>query len=227
MLDRFTSNLDLVDIIARQVGRAIGQTVELEELVSFGREGLLAAARRYERSRGVPFRAYANFRVRGAVLDGVRAMSRLPRRIHQRIAAWDAANRLSEGAAEDVHLPPVPGVGPAQTEQALAAHLAGMATAMAIGLVAGAPHTAEGEGSVVPRVSDPEEILAKSELLRIANAAIDQLSPDEAALLRRHYLQGERFDHVAAELGLSKSWASRLHTRAIRKLTKRLRGLAR
>jgi len=43
-------------------------------------------------------------------------------------------------------------------------------------------------------------------------------------LIRRHYLEGERFDHVAAELGLSKSWASRLHTRAIGRLTKRLAG---
>ena len=47
-----------------------------------------------------------------------------------------------------------------------------------------------------------------------------------AVLIRRHYLEGERFDQVAAELGLSKSWASRLHTRAIGRLTKRLAGRA-
>jgi RNA polymerase sigma factor for flagellar operon FliA len=50
------------------------------------------------------------------------------------------------------------------------------------------------------------------------------LRHDEAELVRRHYLQGERFDHVAQQLGLSKSWASRLHTRAIRRLSRRLRG---
>jgi RNA polymerase sigma factor for flagellar operon FliA len=46
-------------------------------------------------------------------------------------------------------------------------------------------------------------------------------------LIERHYLRGERFDHVAASLNLSKSWASRLHTRAIGLLTRRLKVLAR
>ncbi len=53
--------------------------------------------------------------------------------------------------------------------------------------------------------------------------AIAELPEQEAMLVRRHYIEGDRFDQVAAELGLSKSWASRLHTRAIQKLTKRLR----
>ena len=54
--------------------------------------------------------------------------------------------------------------------------------------------------------------------------AIGDLPEQEAELVRRHYLEGERFDLVAKDLGLSKSWASRLHTRAIVRLTKRLRG---
>jgi RNA polymerase sigma factor for flagellar operon FliA len=53
------------------------------------------------------------------------------------------------------------------------------------------------------------------------------LPENEAVLVRRHYLEGERFDHVAKELGLSKSWASRLHTRAIKRLTEALRGQSR
>ena len=53
--------------------------------------------------------------------------------------------------------------------------------------------------------------------------AISELPADESELVRRHYLENERFDHVATELGLSKSWASRLHTRAIGRLAKRLK----
>ena len=51
--------------------------MEHDDLVSFGREGLLDAARRYDESRGVPFRVYASFRVRGATYDGVRRTSAL------------------------------------------------------------------------------------------------------------------------------------------------------
>ena len=68
--------------------------------------------------------------------------------------------------------------------------------------------------------------LVVAELLAVVCAAIEELAPQEATLLRRHYLEGERFDHVAEDLGLSKSWASRLHTRAISRLARRLRGAA-
>ena len=53
--------------------------------------------------------------------------------------------------------------------------------------------------------------------------AIAQLPDNEAQLVRRHYIDGESFEQVADELGLSKSWASRLHARAISRLSKRLR----
>ncbi len=82
VLERFSSGLPLVDIIARQILRTLGGVAELDELLSFGREGLWDAARRFDESRGVPFRGYANFRVRGSIIDGVRASSRLSRRTH-------------------------------------------------------------------------------------------------------------------------------------------------
>ncbi len=225
-MERFNATLDLVDIVARQVGRAIGQNLELEELLSYGREGLLDAARRYDAARGVPFRAYANYRVRGAIIDGVRSQARLPRRTYERLTALAAGDRFSEGAAEDAHSPPPPGHSPVEAERALAEHLAGMATAMAVGLVTGAARGEDGELTTLVTSDDPESATARAELLALVRAAIDELAPQEAELVRRHYLDGERFDAVAQDLGLSKSWASRLHTRAIKRLSKRLRGAA-
>ncbi len=224
VLERFHGALELVEIVARQIRRTVGPGVELDDLLSHGREGLLDAARRYDASRGVPFRAYANFRVRGAIIDGVRAAARLPRRVHERLRALDAAGRVSEGAAEDaLGASPPPG-SVADAERALERHLAAMATAMAVGLVAEAARGEEGEVTSVDTRQSPEEALASAELLARVRGAIEELPPEEAELVRRHYLNGERFDHVAAELGLSKSWASRLHTRAIGRLSKRLRG---
>ncbi len=221
---RFEANLDLVEIIARQVGRKSGDALELDDLLSYGREGLLDAARRYDPTRGVPFRSYANFRVRGAIIDGVRAMSRLPRRVHERLGAIAAASRVSEGALEDLQVPRPPGSGPAEAERALAEHLGAMATAMAVGLLAPTARDADGDPTpLVAESASPEEALSRAELLDLVVRAMNELPEDERELVRRHYLNGERFDHVAAELGLSKSWASRLHTRAIGRLTKRLK----
>jgi RNA polymerase sigma factor FliA len=223
-LRRFEESLGLVESIARQIGKAVGSSVELDELRSFGREGLLDAARRYDPSRGVPFRAYANYRVRGAIFDGVRKLSRLPRRTYERLNGLAAAAAASEGAVEDLMTSGSPAVSAAaHADAALADHLAALATAMAVGLVAPTGRNDEGERTPIEQAEDPEAAFAHAELLALVSTAISDLPHEEAQLVRRHYLEGERFDVVASELGLSKSWASRLHTRAMGRLAKRLK----
>jgi RNA polymerase sigma factor FliA len=217
--------MDLVDLIARQLARELGRSAELDDLRAMGHQGLLEAARRFDETRGVTFRRFANYRVRGAMLDGVRKSAPLPRRAHARIRALEAALLVAETAAED-------GAGPASNdaranEQKLTEHLADMATAMAVGLLATPAIGDGGEPSAVDGSLSPEEAVANAELRRLVVDALRELPDDERELVRRHYLEGERFDHVAASLGLSKSWGSRLHTRAVARLTKRLRGLAR
>jgi len=225
VLARFQAELELVEILARQIARSVGPHADLGDLQSFGREGLLDAARRYDPERGVAFRAYANFRVRGAIIDGIRDTAQLPRRIHSRLSGLAAANQHSEGAVEDLGSAPPPGATPSDADLALTDHLAGMATAIAMGLVANVGHGEDGEPVGLSRGPNPEEAAASAELRAIVRDTIASLPEEEAELVRRHYFDGERFDHVAESLGLSKSWASRLHTRAMVRLTKRLRGV--
>ena len=222
VLERFQAELELVEIVARQIARSMGPAVELEDLLSFGREGLLDAARRFESERGVPFRAYANFRVRGAIIDGVRSLAQLPRRVYERLNGMSAALKVSEGAADDAFASSVSGTRE-QADQALGEHLAAMAAAITIGLIAPTSVGEEGEQIQVSTADSPEDAVSRAELLAVVQAAISDLPEEEAVLVRRHYLDGERFDHVAQSLGLSKSWASRLHTRAMARLSKRLR----
>ena len=223
VLERFRAETDLVEIVARQIFRSMGSSVELDDLRSFGREGLLDAARKFDSERGVPFRAYANFRVRGAIIDGIRSTAQLSRRVYERLNGLSAALKVSEGAAEDAF---GPGSGSrSQADQALGDHLAAMAAAMTVGLIAPVAVGEEGERIQVSTLEGPEDAVARAELLAVVERAIEDLPQEEAALVRRHYLEGERFDHVAESLGLSKSWASRLHTRAMQRLAKRLRSV--
>jgi RNA polymerase sigma factor for flagellar operon FliA len=222
VLERFQAQLELVDIVARQVARTLGSVVELDDLRSFGREGLLDAARKFDSGRGVPFRAYANFRVRGAIIDGIRSLAQLPRRTYERLNGLSAALKVSEGAADDTFTSPASATR-AQADQALGDHLAAMAAAITVGLIAPTGVGEEGEHVQVSTADNPEEAVSRAELLTIVQEAIAELPEEEAVLVRRHYLEGERFDHVAQSLGLSKSWASRLHTRAMQRLARRLR----
>jgi len=226
VLERFHAHMDLVDLIARQLARELGRSAELDDLRAMGHQGLLEAARRFDEGRGVTFRRFANYRVRGAMLDGVRKSAPLPRRAHARIRALEAALLVAETAAEDAGSSAIADDARA-SEQKLTEHLADMATAMAVGLLATPAVGDEGEPSAVDTALSPEEAVAQAELRTIVIDALEELPSDERELVRRHYLEGERFDHVAASLGLSKSWGSRLHTRAVARLTKRLRSLAR
>jgi RNA polymerase sigma factor for flagellar operon FliA len=222
-LERFKSALPLVDAIARKVAQSLGRGTDYEDLRSFGQEGLLMAARRFDPSHEVPFRAYASYRVRGAMIDGIRKNAQLPRRVHEKLRMMSAADTYSESAAPDAMTEAARGDTRADAQRRLDEHLARMATAMAAGLVGETATDEAGEPITIARDRSPEEAVEHAELRALLERQIDELPEQEAELVRRHYFEGERFDHVAAELGLSKSWASRLHTRAIGRLTKRLR----
>jgi len=223
VLARFHEGLPAVKPIAIRLKRSLGRTAEVDDLISYGQTGLLDAARRFDPERGVPFRAFANFRIRGAILDGVRQLSHLPRRVHERLKAFESATLFSEGAAEDLNARTPPGQTAQDRERRLIEHLAGMATAVALGLISETGTDDQGAvTAVAPSDLSPEEHSIRQQLLDLVEEGIESLPEQEAVLIRRHYLEGERFDQVARELGLSKSWASRLHTRAIERLTKRL-----
>ena len=232
ILERYQSAVDLVGVVARQVRRAVGPAVGTAELESCGNEGLLDAARRFEPSRRVPFRAYAYVRIRGAILDGVRAIMPMPRRTWEKLRGIEAMDRVSASLIEDeINKEPERGEAfdtkpldsACAADVALADHLAAMATAMAVGMLSRPVVSDEGgEPTLGDERDDPEQAALRSEREWRLEFAIHSLPREEQILVREHYLEGQRFDVVAERLGLSKSWASRLHRRAIERLGKRL-----
>jgi RNA polymerase sigma factor for flagellar operon FliA len=103
----------------------------------------------------------------------------------------------------------------------LAAYLVGIATAMTVGILAGGSReNFDADGYDVT----PEDRLAEAEILARIKEIVAELSLQERTLVERHYFAGETLDHAAKSLGLSKSWGSRLHARAIKHIAGRLRG---
>jgi RNA polymerase sigma factor for flagellar operon FliA len=218
VLARFNAELDLVDIIARQLGRRVSRAVSLDDLRSFGREGLLQAARSFDSSRGVPFRRWANVRIRGAMIDGLRQWGNLPRRLYRELRAFETADRVLEAYDEEDAANPA--TTPEAADARLTSYLAGLATAIAVGTMVAAPRE-----SIDPDGRDvtPEDLLAQAELLARVKEIVGDLPVQERTLVERHYFGGETLDDAAASLGLSKSWGSRLHARAIESIARELR----
>lgn len=216
---RVHEGMPVVDIIARQLRRELG-TVEIDDLRSAGHEALLQAARSFDPSVGVPFRRWVNLRVRGAMLDAIRTQGGVPRRIYLRLRAIEAADHMSEAAIEEE--PRTTTLAEADADARLSSYLAGIATAMALGLLAQPVRGPDGDDALGTE-ERPDDALAHAQMMAQVREAVASQPEAERHLLTRHYFDGMKFDDAAKELGLSKSWASRLHARAIEGVTRELK----
>lgn len=211
VLARVTEGLPLVDIIARQMRRQFGAHVQVDDLASQGREALLAAARSFDAERGIPFRRWANLRIRGAMIDSVRQSGSLPKRVYRKLRALQAADLVHDAANEEQ------AAAPPQTAEAADARvgdqLASAAMAMALSFLS--PRRGEALESAKDPDHSPESNVGHAQLIARIKLAIAELPDQERTLLTRHYFDEVNLDEAARELGLSKSWASRLHARGI------------
>lgn len=189
----------------------LGLETDPEDLVAYGFQGLLEARARFEPGRGVQFKSFAYYRIRGALLDGVRVMGWLPRRAYARMRALEALDALGESGTS------ARPTAPASNAEAGLRAIEGI-----LGRVATAYFTGAALDDTPELHVSPEARLLAQERRVLALRAIETLPDEEQRLVRGHYLEGRRFDEIASELGLSKSWASRLHSRALDRLREAL-----
>lgn len=201
----------LVRLVARRTAAGLVSGVDVEDLVSDGTFGLVEAIDRFEPSRGLAFSSFAVGRIRGAMLDGLRALDWVPRSVR-------AGTRALEVAAEDL----ARSLGRPPTDAELAARV-GIEEEACRRLRAQADR-----GLLVPL--DEADGDAEDGALRyvqdagaaeegvLLGAAIDGLPEREALIVRLHDLLGVTLLEVAGLLGISHSRAFQLHERALRLL---------
>jgi RNA polymerase sigma factor for flagellar operon FliA len=211
--------MDLVDIISRAMQRELGgRRLSFEEMRSYGQEALLKSARSFDPTRGVPFRRWANLRIRGSIIDGLRT-EHLPRRLYEKLRAMEKADQVQEAMLEEDAAQP-----PRDAEAAdarLNQYMTHMATAMAVSLVSAAPTDQIEE--YAHETFTAEDALERAQLVAAVREAIATRAEGERRLLELYYFEGKTLDEAGKVLGLSKSWCCRLHARAIEGLTKELK----
>src|SRR5262249_26112420 len=72
---RIIEHLGQVQIIARKIRERLPAYVDLDDLIGYGTVGLMKAVKAFDPSRGAQLRTYAEHRIRGAILDGLRGMN--------------------------------------------------------------------------------------------------------------------------------------------------------
>src|SRR5579883_2745100 len=105
-------HLPQVRLIARRIHERLPESVHLEDLISTGIVGLIAAIDRFDPSQNVKLKTYAEYKIRGAILDSLRGLDWAPRQQRKRAKQIEAAI-----AALEQELQRVP------TEEEIAAHL--------------------------------------------------------------------------------------------------------
>ncbi|MCS6913570.1 MAG: sigma-70 family RNA polymerase sigma factor [Myxococcales bacterium] len=211
-------HIPLVRSIARRLCKQM-PGIDLEDLVGFGMQGLLEAAQRYDRRHGVVFSTFAYYRVRGAMFDGVRAMGWLPRGEYARLRFEERANALLENlsARASAELEAAEGKDPLEQEaEQLASALSGVATVF-VTLMGSLNQT-----TLLDERPAPLEQIEQRQLAERLRRALSRLPDKERRLIDLYYFGDQTLEQVGAELGLSKSWTSRLHARAVALLREEL-----
>jgi len=198
--------------LAAQVRKQFTAQLEMEELVSYGQVGLLEAAERFDPKVGANFLTFAHYRIKGAIYDGLHKMGMLR-------GADARVGRLSERAS--AHLGNL-----SDREQGggsrggsfdddvmdISSAVTGLAMVFATSLEGG------GDGGFSDDSLPADQRLELEQLKSRVRRAIELLPEKERRLLQGYYFQNKTLEEAGAEIGQSKSWASRLHARAIERL---------
>jgi RNA polymerase sigma factor for flagellar operon FliA len=200
----------LVRSIAAQLKSRLGVNLEFEELMSCGRLGLLEAAERFDYKLGVSFKTFAYYRIRGAMYDGLRKMEVITRRKDPRIKFEEAANQLmgSEAARTSVE-------ARKPTLKDEIEEVKGIISALVPIYFLTSDALDQIKETEQANVEQQAVFAQEKGMLR---QAMGKLSKNERMLIDYYYYQDMTLEEAAAKLGLSKSWASRLHAKALAKL---------
>jgi RNA polymerase sigma factor for flagellar operon FliA len=200
-----TSCQGLVRSIAWKIHQRLPRSVELDDLIGYGQVGLAEAARDFDRNRKVQFTTYAYYRVRGAILDGLSSMSWFTKADYARGRYERSANELLT-----------------ETNEANSGDDVSWFERTTVSLSMSYLMTHYCEESHACEISDPgvppSEVAEAVDLHDIIGELVCNLPHREQALIRGVYFEGLSIKEAGESIGISKAWASRLHTRVLNSL---------
>lgn len=214
----------LVTSVASRVGMKLPSTVEHADLVSYGMFGLIDAIEKFEPDREIKFETYATSRIRGAILDELRANDWVPRSVRSKARAVDRAHAELEAT---LHRAPTDREIADHMEIALSdlrsiRHLVSTVNLVALDEVFGAGDQVEAVGQLDTghgtRSADPARTFESKETKFLLSQAMDQLGEREKIMLVLYYYEGMTLAEIGAVLGVTESRISQMHTAAMGRL---------
>ena len=199
--------------IVRKVSKTVSASVDFDDLMGYAKVGLIEAAERFDSRYKVDFRTFAFYRIRGAIYDGLRTQGWLSRTQFSKHQFEEAANHYMRANNDRVAAGGASKHGSATAE--IKDSIMNLASVYIMSLDA-----AEGlqvKDEVSPTADSSCELAQTRDRVR---QAIEKLPEKERQLIKLYYYGGMTLDEAGVSLGLSRSWTSRLHARALEQLQK-------
>ena len=221
----------LVSRVANRVGIGLPSNVEVGDCTSYGMFGLIDAIEKYDPERGVRFEPYAMSRIRGAILDELRALDWIPRSVRQKARTVERGYQALEAR---LHRSP--------TEAELAAELEvtveelqqtfsqiSVVNVMALDELLAVTEDQPGAMSLGDTLADldaddPVAIFESQETRGILLGAIAELTERERRVIHLYYVEGLTLAEVGEHVGVSESRVCQIHSKAMLALRTKLSG---
>lgn len=218
--------LPLVKFIAHRISARLPSHVDVDDLIHSGILGLMDAVKKFEPDRNVKFKTYAEQRIRGAILDGLRDLDWVPRSLRRKKKDIETAYHQLEQQK-----------GRAATDEEVAAHL-GLTLeelqhslddlkGVSLGTFMEAGENSEGE-SLISFIPDPDgenphiQLQAK-EVRTLLKNAVDRLPTKERFVVQLYYYDELTMKEIGTLLNITESRVSQLHTKSMLRLRGKLK----
>ena len=218
----------MVKYVANRIAMRLPPHVEVDDLISVGVLGLIDAIDKYDPSRGAKFKTYAEFRVRGAILDELRSMDWVPRSVRQKASAMDRVvqklqNKLGR-PPEDDEIAGEMGisldelfVALNETKSMPILSLEDLGIAKESGEQQSLLDCLAGKGD-----ADPQTQLRLKEII---SKAIDTLPEKERLIISLYYYEELTMKEIGEVLGITESRVSQIHSKAVFRLRNKLKSI--
>jgi len=220
----------LVKYVAGRLGSGLPAHVDEGDLISYGLLGLISAIERYDPDRDIKFETYAIVRIKGAIIDELRALDWVPRSVRSRAREIERAIAELESklgrAPTDEEIATKIGITEEELEESL--------TDISRSSIAALDElwSVSGEGdqvSLLDTIEDteapsPAEALDETDVRETLADAIARLPEREKLVITLYYYEELTLREIGEVLGVTESRVSQLHTKAVLRLRSRLSG---
>ena len=205
------------------VGSSSAGILQYDDMISCGMQGLIEAYHAFDPHRGAKFSTYALPRIRGAILDALRAAHPLPRSLQKFSSDVEHATAQLHATlgrapskvelAEQMGLSHREFLATLRTSNIRVISLDGLADTAVNGNTEKLWEMADGDPGI-----DPDSMAQEGMVRRILHQAVEELPERERTIVHLYYMQSHSLKSIGKALGISESRASQLRHRAIRRL---------